>query len=781
MTTRWLNRRYPEYKNTSPARQPGAVSSWKPHERGLNVTFRNDIQLEIRFLAPHMVRITWTPGSLPQPYAVASSFRDDPDLHVKHDKQSKQASSSLLSVQVREDGALVFFNADDQVLRIEDPPILTGEQWQHTFHRNDGEVFFGLGEQSQTQPLADGKYPLWNTDPSGNYGYGDTPLYMPLPVLHSAGKNQPSYLIFYENHHKGEVQLGASCSAHFQGGALRYYLVPGSPRESLPRYTQLTGRPGMPPRWALGFHQCRWGYKNEQEIREIANGFLQHQLPISSIHLDIDYMDGYRVFTVDKQRFPDLKKLAADMEKQGIKLVTILDPGIKEDERYPLYQDGLKQDIFCKSPGGEVVRALVWPGWTVLPDFTKPRARAWWGKHYDSLLEQGIAGFWHDMNEPATFTAWGEGTLPRCTRHDLDGQGGDHTASHNLYGFQMNRAGYEALENHPQVQRPWLLSRSGWAGLQRYAWHWTGDVDSTWDALKATVGALQGLSLSGIYYSGSDVGGFTGTASDELFVRWFQMASFTPFFRNHIAKATPNEEPWQFGKKVLQICRRYLNLRYRLLPYLYTLAWDVHQNGLPFIRPLFFDAPEQEDLYQYCDSFMVGESILAAPIFEPRAVQRTVHLPPGTWYDFWTDEVYESTHPVHMPVTLDDIPVFIRGGTILPMENGGALALHLYPEAGSSETAGHAVGRLYMDAGDGYDAYRRTIFTLKPTETGGYTLTHEHEGTYPFPYRHVTLHLHHMDSAAVRIGALTLHPINHTVKLAREVFLSGVPITLAIR
>jgi alpha-glucosidase len=252
----------------------------------------------------------------------------------------------------------------------------------------------------------------------------------------------------------------------------------------------------------LGYHQSRWGYKNEADIRQVAQGFQTHDLPLSAIHLDIDYMDGYRVFTVDRDRFPDLAQLAQDLAAQGIKTVTILDPGVKVDPKYFLYQEGQQGNHFCKLPGGKDLEGLVWPGWSVYPDFTHPATRSWWGRQYPRLLDQGVAGIWHDMNEPTSFAAWGDMTIPLNTRHDLDGAQGDHRQAHNLYGLLMNRAGYEALRSLRPQRRPWLISRSGWAGLQRYAWNWTGDIESTWEALRMTIPTLLGQGLSGLAFSG---------------------------------------------------------------------------------------------------------------------------------------------------------------------------------------------------------------------------------------------------------------------------------------
>src|SRR3990170_317969 len=249
-----------------------------------------------------------------------------------------------------------------------------------------------------------------------------------------------------------------------------------------------------------------------------------------------------------------------------------------------------------------------------------------------------MAGFWHDMNEPASFAGWGEATLPLSTQHDMDGIGGDHRAAHNLYGLLMNRAGYEGLCMLQPHKRPFILSRAGWVGMQRYSWAWTGDVESTWGGLRQTIASVLGLSLSGQPYAGPDIGGVSGQPSPELFVRWFQLGSFLPFFRTHCALYLPRREPWEFGEQVLEMLREQLQLRYRLLPYWYTLAWMASQDGHPLARPLFWVEPEDQAFWEVEDAFLLGEVLLIAPVVEEGARRRSIYPPKGDWYDFWSDK-----------------------------------------------------------------------------------------------------------------------------------------------
>ncbi|MFN3929784.1 MAG: TIM-barrel domain-containing protein, partial [Thermoflexus sp.] len=358
-----------------------------------------------------------------------------------------------------------------------------------------------------------------------------------------------------------------------------------------------------------------------------------------------------------------------------------------------------------------------------------------WGAYYRTFVEMGVAGFWHDMNEPTTFTAWGEPTFPRTVRHALEGRGGDHREAHNLYGLLMNQAAWEALREQCPDRRPFLLTRSGWAGVQRYAWSWTGDTESTWAMLRQTISVVLGLGLSGIPYTGPDIGGFSGAPSAELFVRWFQAAAFMPFFRNHAAKDTPRREPWVFGEPALSIIREFLRLRVRLLPYLYTLAWETSQTGAPLVRPLFWLNEKVPSLWDIEDAFLLGAALLVAPVVEEGARSRKVFLPPGEWYDFWSDRRFTGPRMVEASAPLERIPIFVRAGSILPMDEEG-LTIHVYvPSAGEGE------GLFYHDEGDGFGPYRLARFQME-REGNRVRLRWTDEGELPWPWETLTLRLH---------------------------------------
>lgn len=722
-----LETRFPTASQTPAAKifKPEALISAAPAPRGAAFKFKHGIELQVEFLGNTAVRLTWKPGELPVPYAVVEDGWEDVPMEVDEGEDGWRVSSEGVTLLVGGNGRLRYFKGEE-LFREEAPPSYQAPIWRQSAALDEHAHLYGLGERSRFN-LRGGRYRLWNTDPDGSYGHGEDPLYMSIPA-YTCLQPGGGYLIFYENSFDGEIGFEDQAEAVFLGGALRYVVFAEGPPEALHDYTRLTGRAPLPPRWVLGFHQSRWSYETEAEVREVAEGFKRHDLPLAAIHLDIDYMRGYRVFSVDKTRFPDLKGLTTDLEAGGIKTVTILDPGVKWDPGYDVFREGRDQGVFCQLPDGKTLRGLVWPGWAVYPDFTHPAARRWWGGYYRRLVSEGVAGFWHDMNEPAAFTAGGADTVPRATVHEMDGRKGIHEEGHNLYGLLMNRAGFEALRELQPEKRPWLLTRSGWAGVQRYAWKWSGDVESSWEALRMTVGTLLSTGVSGIPYSGSDIGGFSGSPSEELFVRWFQMAAFTPFFRNHAAKGTARSEPWVFGEPALSICREFLRLRRRLLPYLYTLGWEASQTGAPLMRPVWWRQPEERVLWDIEDAFLLGDALLVAPVVERGATERRVRLPTGRWYSFWDDEVVEGGRESAADTPLERIPVFVRAGSVIPMApdiHGEGPKLHIYPPAGE----GSGSSAMYCDAGEGYGDMRVDRFEVG-WEGGELVVKRESEGEY---------------------------------------------------
>lgn len=685
---------------------PGALLGWSPAPDGATARFAGpdrELTVELRFLAADLLRVTWAPGALPVPYALAAHDWAGAPVAAHEDDGGLHLASAALHVTLARDGALRFAAPDGTLLRADRPPLRAGEAWEARWALRPGESLHGLGERTAPVDLRGRSFALWNTEPKGAYGPTTDPIYVCIPVVvgvHEGG----SWLAFYENSFRGTADFrGADAALRFEDGALRWYFAPGPLDRALARYTALTGRAPLPPRWALGFHQSRWSYRDEGEVRALVRGFRERGLPLAAVHLDIDYMQGFRVFTVDPARFPDLGGLAEELGRDGVRLVPIVDPALKVDPDWPLFREARERGLCCRRPDrDEPVVAPVWPGDAVFPDFTDPAARRWWGAQYAALIDRGAAGVWHDMNEPAAFAAWGEPTLPDATRHALEGRGGDHREAHNVYALLEARAGFEGLQALRPDRRPWILTRSGWAGIQRYAWTWTGDSETNWWSLAQSLRQAVGLGLSGVPWTGPDIGGFGGRPDAELFVRWFQLGAFLPFFRVHSAWFTPPREPWAFGDDVLKVLRAYLDERERLRPYLYTLAWEARESGAPLVRPLWWPAATAAErdpaLRTADDAFLLGGALLVAPIVAEGARSRMVRLPEGRWYDRHDGRLIEGGAPATLEAPLERIPVLVRAGSVLPLaEEHGRLALHVWPPAPGTEGG----GGLYDDEGDG--------------------------------------------------------------------------------
>jgi len=583
------------------------------------------------------------------------------------------------------------------------------------------ERFYGLGERTCGLDRRGRVFQSWNSDPQV-YEVDQDPLYLCIPFLlglHSGGGQ--GYGLLFHNTSRGRFDLGTrerdTASFAAVGGELCYTFIYGPAlRAVVERYTALTGRTPLLPRWALGYHQSRWSYYPEERVRQLAEDFRRvHDVPCDAIHLDIHYMDGYRCFTWDDERFPDPARLVADLHREGFNVVVILDAGIKADRDYPVYRSGLEEEVFVTLPNGRPVHGPVWPGDSAFPDFTAPHVRAWWRAWVKELAAVGVDGIWNDMNEPAVFGLEGT-TLPDAACHDLEGRGGDHAEAHNVFGMQMARATAEGLAEARPNRRPFAITRSGWAGVQRHAVGWTGDNAATWEQLWLTMPMVLNLGLSGLAFTGPDVGGFFGHPSAELFTRWLQMAVFLPFFRAHTHLNDPDQEPWSWGEPTLSINRRWIEHRYRLLPYLYTALWQCSETGVPMARPLVLAFQDDPATHGLDDQFLCGDHLLVAPVVEEGAIRRAVYLPAGTWYDVWSDKRLRGPAHVEVEAPLERIPVFARAGAVMPTGPPMAyvgqrpvdpLTLHVYPPA-----AGHeARSILYEDDGRTY-AYREGDFLL---------------------------------------------------------------------
>ncbi|WP_068138606.1 glycoside hydrolase family 31 protein [Limnochorda pilosa] len=673
-------------------------------------------RLAVRFLAPDVVRVEMTPApEVPEPLPFARTEAEWERPGVAHEERgaSLWLASDAMAVEIQSDPVrLVFRDGEGRLLDRDDPE--SGMGWRygsvHSFREaRPGDRAYGFGEKTGPLDKRGQRMTMWTTDVLPHLPTTD-PLYQAIPfyVIWNAGR---AHGLFFENTHRTHFDMDREGTGRYhvwsEGGRLVYYLFAGPTfAQVLERYTRLTGRMPLPPRWSLGFQQSRWGYVPQQRVEELARTFRERRIPCDVIYLDIDYMDGYRVFTWDPKRFPDPSGLCRGLKEQGFRVVTIVDPGVKVDSSYPVFREGLEAGHYVEDPAGKPYMGRVWPGEVHFPDFLQERVRRWWGDWHRTLLDAGVAGIWNDMNEPADFRVHDEDrTLPEGTLHRTDeGEVHPHREVHNLYALLMGRATSEALRRMRPQERPFLLTRSGFAGIQRYAAVWTGDNSSWWEHLAMAIPMLLNLGLSGVAFVGADVGGFRDDAEPELYARWVQLGAFTPFFRAHSAHDTRAQEPWTFGPEVEAIARGAIELRYRILPYLYTLFWEAHRTGAPIMRPLVYHFPDDPVAARVQDAFLLGPDLLVAPVLQPQARERMAYLPEGEWVDFWTGEV--SRGPAHRVVEapLERIPLFVRAGAMLPMgpvtqHTGEAgwqeLTLLLYP----GEAPSHWKTVLYEDDG----------------------------------------------------------------------------------
>lgn len=543
----------------------------------------------------------------------------------------------------------------------------SNNQWVQLTFQSELKHVYGMGEKSDLLNKTESSYEMWNLDNS-KFDLQSDPLYKSIPfAILSSPDNANSVGVFvdYPSYQRW-IHSGKLMQLEIESTQFQLFILTGSIKEIIRSFVLLTGKPPLPPLWSLGYHQCRWSYGSQDKIMEIANKFREKEIPCDALYLDIDYMSDYKCFTWNKERFPDPAKMVRDLDTKGINLVSIIDPGIKIEDGYEIFQSGLASNLFTKRKG-KLFKNKVWPGICVFPDFFQEDALKWWAGNYDELIHIGIAGFWNDMNEPSLFSL--QGTMADDATHIFKGQKLNHGKLHNLYGQKMVEGTYMAFKNRDR--RAFILSRSGYAGIQRFSWVWTGDNTSSWDHLRLSIPKCLNLGLSGTL-SGADIGGFRGSPSPELYARWIQLGVFYPLMRTHTTAGTPDQEPWSFGDEVEKIAREAINLRYTILPYIYTQIWRYTQDGIPPMRPMFLDFDDHECMQEEWENsqFMFGPNLLIAPILYEGARSRRVFLPRGDWYKFsltGQNEKIDGGVVLEVEASLDEIAIFVRDNSIIPV------------------------------------------------------------------------------------------------------------------
>ena len=641
--------------------------------------------------------------------------REKPLVKVEDGKTEVKMTAGNVVVFVNKNPLLIrFADASGNVQLADEPslPMAWNGQRVHVWKKMPlEENYYGLGDKTGPMNRRNRAFTMWNTDMFG-WQESNDPLYKTIPFFIGLRKGA-AYGVFFDNTYRSSFDFGKESPDYFsfgaEGGELNYYFFAGpEPKKVLEEYTELVGRSPLPPLWTLGYQQCRYSYYPEARVREIAHLFREKKIPADTIYLDIDYQDGYAPFTINRQYFPTFEKMISDLRDEGFHTILITDLHIKRNpgHGYAPYDSGMKGDDFVRDPGGSVYVGPVWPGDSVFPDFTLTRVRDWWGSLYKDFVGMGVSGYWNDMNEPAVFR-YPEKTMPLDVVHRLDdGTTLDHRAIHNVFGMENARATYDGLRKLQPNERPFVLTRAAYAGAQRFAATWTGDNSATWNHISMSTPMLLSMGLSGYPLVGDDIGGFASSPPMDLLTRWYELGAFNPIYRNHASKGTLDHEPWVGGPEQEDIRRRYIELRYKLLPYIYTGIEEMARTGLPLMRPVFLEYPQAEEFYGDDRDFLFGRDLFVAPVVSETLDSHAVQLPPGDWYDYWTAEKHNSKDLITLHPKLDEVPLYVRSGAILPMQPlvqytgekpDGPLALRVYvPAEGSSSDCR---GSLYQDDG----------------------------------------------------------------------------------
>lgn len=696
----------------------------------------------------------------------------------KENDETLTLKTDHLKVEVQKSPfRITFKNREGAVLNQDDPAF--GISWQGHKVTNyktlaKDEIFLGMGEKGGGLNRRGSSYDNWNSDAFGFDNWTD-PLYMSTPFYIGVREGKP-YGIFLDNTFKSHFNFGASNNDRFsyfsaEAGDLNYYFIQGDTvGQVIQEYAKLTGTCELPPKWSLGFQQCRYSYYPDHEVYNVADTFRNKKIPADVIYLDIHYMKDYMAFTFDDERFPNPKALIEKLESQGFKVVVILDPGIATKPGYCTYDRGIEEDVFVKYPDGTRYEAGVWPGNSHFTDFTSEKGREWWAKELKFYTDLGLEGFWNDMNEPA---CWGQ-DVPDLIEFDYNGQQVSHRKARNVYGFQMVRATFEGAKKQIDNKRPFTLTRAGFSGVQRYSAVWTGDNVAGDDHMLLGVRLVNSLGMAGIPIAGYDIGGFVGESGPALFARWLAVATFAPFFRVHSMVNVRDSEPWAYGEEVEEISRNYINLRYQLMPYLYSLTYEAHTTGLPLNRSLAVDYYNDHNIYggSAQDEFTLGQWLMVCPTTSQQQYAK-IYLPEGEWYHFFTDNKVNAGHHV-IETTMEDLPVYAKAGAIIPLQNtvqttqeksDGVLRLHVYFGQTKTEQL------YYEDDGSTYDFkegnfYKRLIQFDSETNT---IILQEKEGSFRSEFKTLKVYLHGFEADSYEINGESVNYKTEDIRLIEPV------------
>lgn len=767
---------------------PNQVVKIVPKKQQWNFHCQNAIVLRIEVWSERIIRFRYTYTRHFQPdvsYGLDPHFkkRDVPTI-IAETHDFWQLKTHFLKVIVsKKDLKIKILDIQDKIICEDAAGYYAKTTMMHgttdvriTKKCQPNERYFGLGDKGCSLDLRGKSFENWCTDAFA-FEPDTDPLYRAIPFFYGFHQNT-SYGIFLDNPFKTKFNFDTEGNNTFyfasEGGEINYYFIYGENLTDVARqYHHLTGKPDLPPIWALGFHQCRWSYFPEKRVKDVAQTFRKLKIPCDAIYLDIDYMDEYRCFTWNHKHFPNPNQMISDLQKIGFQTIVMINPGIKQDEDYEIYAEGLENDYFLKRVDGEILVARVWPNETVFPDFLNHRVREWFGDLYEKLyVENGVAGFWNDMNEPANFKL-NIKTIPNNILHHSDKEGiFSHAKGHNIYGVMMSQSSVEGFRKLRPEKRPFLLVRASYAGGQRHAAVWTGDNVATWEQLQMANRQIQRLSLSGFSFSGSDIGGFKDVPTGELLVRWLQLGIFHPFYRIHSmgnnevgdslsdssivteaeARNRLDQEPWSFGDATTDLARQAIEFRYQLLPYLYTAFYKLTTEGQPMMLSQgFYDSTDVENFKQE-QQFIAGKQLLVAPVTEANLSEMPVYFPKGIWYDLQDGTQYIGNQLIMIKTPIHKIPIFAKAGACIPlypvMQFTGERPVEIL-KLNVFYTNEVEISELYEDAGEGYahlkQQYALTRFKTDGSKNNIFKISRQIKGHFTLTYHSIQLIINGFD------------------------------------
>lgn len=765
---------------TAQLRTADAITSYRKIPGGIEGKTRFT-RFEIKAWSANTIRVRITKEKTfnPVEYALAAdtgSFY--PAVVNSKDKQLEIVTPALTCVVEQSPYFRVIFkNAAGEIIQEDMPGAGFGTSWlgeKVSLYKKmqEGERFLGLGEVLGPLDKRGMAFTLNNTD---TYKYGDPRLSMYISIPFYIGvHHRQVYGLYFNNTWKTQFNFGISTpqfsSINADGGEADYFFFYDQTIAGiLNQYSTITGKMPLPPKWSLGYHQSRCSYYPQSNVELLGETFRRKQIPVDGIVLDADYQQDYEPFRVNKERFPDLPGLSRKLESMNISLTASVYPGVKLDSTYDSYSDGLKNDVFIKYADGRLFETEIAPLRCYLPDYTNPETREWWIRKMQWMEENGIRGYWNDMNEPAV----GGSYLPDNLLFDFDGRKAYAPEAKNVYGFQMARSSYEAALRYGKGKRPFVLTRSAFAGVQRYAAVWSGDNMATNEGLLSGVLLNSQMGLSGMPFVGPDLGGYIGDGSKDLFKRWMQVGVFSPYLRNHKEFFATANEPWSYGEEAEAISKTYIGFRYRLMPYLYSGFYEAAQTGLPVARSLAldypFDTPVYDNTYQY--QFLFGDAVMVVPVTTEEKSKK-VYLPAGGWYDLFTDQLYSGNQEVVIPTPAYTIPLFVKSSAIIPVQGlvqsnrdkaSDTLQIHVYQ--------GSATNRylFYEDAGDG-NGYKEGEFAkrfIEYTPSGRQLKLGVTEGSFISAYKKIQWIFHGFGKEIdqVNVNGASQVPVQYTGRL----------------